>query len=163
ADLVHRLRDENRRLAELTAEDRSVAAAFALSYRELRPDQQRTFRLLGLIPGEDVNAQAAAALLGTSVSQATTAPAELVDTHLLQEPTPGRYRFHDLVRQHAAESTGELEAERQAAVRRLLDYYVHTAEEAATFVEPVRLRTDPADIPMPQPGPQPSDSEEALA
>jgi DNA-binding SARP family transcriptional activator/tetratricopeptide (TPR) repeat protein len=150
ADLASRLRDEDRRLAELAAEDRSVAAAFSLSYRELTTEQQRAFRLLGLVPGQDLDAQAAAALLSTSVMSAAGTLDELVDTHLLQEPTPGRFRFHDLVRQHAADAaTDEPHDERDKAFRRLLDYYVHAAEGAADLLEPIKLRTDPHDVPAP--------------
>jgi hypothetical protein len=50
-DLLSRLRQQNGRLTELAIGDRGVAAAFALSYRRLSPDQQRLFRLLGLVPG----------------------------------------------------------------------------------------------------------------
>ena len=50
------------RLAMMHAENLSVAAAFGLSYADLTPAQQRLFRRLGLVPGPDFDAHAAAAL-----------------------------------------------------------------------------------------------------
>jgi hypothetical protein len=51
--LAARLAREHDRLVELADSDRSVAAAFAVSYRDLDEHQQRLFRLLGLHPGSD--------------------------------------------------------------------------------------------------------------
>lgn len=50
-DVTRRLTEQ--RLTELTAGERSVAGAFALSYQQLTGEQQRLFRLLGLHTGED--------------------------------------------------------------------------------------------------------------
>ena len=138
AHLVRRLRDEHRRLAELHAEDRSVSAAFALSYRQLRPDLQRLFRLLGLVPGPDVDVRAAAALAGLDPDVAARQLEELLDRHLLVQHLPGRYTFHDLMRQHAREAalSAEPEPDRSAAVTRLLDHYQRTASAAAGVLAP---------------------------
>ena len=46
----------------MQAENLSVAAAFDLSYQDLTAGQQRLFRRLGLHPGPDIDAYAAAAL-----------------------------------------------------------------------------------------------------
>jgi len=62
ADLAADLATARDRLAALKAEDVSVAAAFDLSYQDLTPGQQRLFRRLGLHPGADIDAYAAAAL-----------------------------------------------------------------------------------------------------
>jgi tetratricopeptide (TPR) repeat protein len=140
--LVRRLRDEHRRLAELQAEDRSVSAAFALSYRQLRPDLQRLFRLLGLVPGADLDVPTAAALAGLDPVPAACLLEELLDRHLLVQQVPGRYTFHDLMRQHAREAalTGEPEPDRRAAMTRLFDHYQHTACAAALVLAPHRQR-----------------------
>ena len=45
----------------MAAENLSVAAAFGISYSDLTEDQQRLFRRLGLHPGPDIDAHAAAA------------------------------------------------------------------------------------------------------
>src|SRR5262249_40435067 len=89
------------RLALMAAENPSGVAAFGLSYADLDDGQQRLFRRLGLHPGLDVDAYAAAALDDTTVGQARRGLGALYDQHLITEPAPGRYRFHDLIREHA--------------------------------------------------------------
>ena len=89
------------RLELMAAENVSVAAAFGLSYQDLDDGQQRLFRRLGLHPGPDIDAHAAAALDDTTVSQARRGLEDLYDQHLITQPAHGRYRFHDLIRQHA--------------------------------------------------------------
>src|SRR5262249_61817893 len=81
-----------------------------------------------LIPGPDFDAYAAAALDGASPGTARRDLGELYDQHLLAEHAPGRYRLHDLLRQHArALAAADDDAETDAAAGRLLDYYLHTA------------------------------------
>jgi tetratricopeptide (TPR) repeat protein/transcriptional regulator with XRE-family HTH domain len=116
------------RLALMHAENLSVATAFGLSYADLTLDQQRLFRRLGLIPGPDFDAYAAAALDAITLDAARRGLEGLYDQHLLAEPAPGRYQLHDLVREHAhALATTDGAAETDAAAGRLLDYYLHTA------------------------------------
>jgi class 3 adenylate cyclase/tetratricopeptide (TPR) repeat protein len=115
------------RLAEMHAENLSVAAAFDLSYADLTPGQQRLFRRLGLVPGPSIDAHAAAALDGTSLAAARRGLDELYDQHLLTEPAPGRYVLHDLVREHARALAAADDPQARAATDRLLDYYLHTA------------------------------------
>src|SRR5262249_57308197 len=79
------------RLAEMRAENLSVAAAFDLSYQDLTPGAQRLFRRIGLVPGPSIDAYAAAALDGTSLDTARRHLDELYDQHLLPDPTPGRH------------------------------------------------------------------------
>jgi DNA-binding SARP family transcriptional activator len=100
--LVERLRATPYRLSELAAGQRGVAAALDGSYRRLTADQRRCYRSLGRHPGPDVDAPAAAALLGVPLVQARRLLDQLLDEHLLQEPTPGRYEFRPLTRAHAA-------------------------------------------------------------
>jgi tetratricopeptide (TPR) repeat protein/transcriptional regulator with XRE-family HTH domain len=115
------------RLALMYAENLSVAAAFGLSYADLAPAQQRLFRHLGLVPGPDFDAYAAAALNGTSLVETRRHLDELYDQHLLTEPVPGRYRLHDLLREHARGlADTDDPADRDAASGRLLDYYLRT-------------------------------------
>ncbi|HYH32553.1 MAG TPA: tetratricopeptide repeat protein [Pseudonocardia sp.] len=155
AHLVDRLRDHHHRLTELGAGRRSVAAALDLSYRHLSPRLQRAYRLLGLHPGADLDTHAAAALIDADSRDAGRAIEHLVDAHLLQEPTAGRFRFHDLVRDHAVAAAARHEPgpARQAAVTRLLDHYRHTASVAMDLAHPYgRGRTPqvpPADTPAP--------------
>jgi len=58
----------------MRAENLSVAAAFDLSYQDLTSDQQRLFRRLGLHPGPDIDAHAAAALDSTTTEAAPPRP-----------------------------------------------------------------------------------------
>ena len=85
----------------MRAENLSVAAAFDLSYQDLTAAQQRLFRRLGLAPGTDIDAYAAAALDDVSLETARAQLDELYDQHLITEPAPGRYLLHDLLREHA--------------------------------------------------------------
>jgi tetratricopeptide (TPR) repeat protein/transcriptional regulator with XRE-family HTH domain len=131
ASLAASLAAARDRLALMRAENLSVAAAFDLSYQELTPGQQRLFRRLGLHPGPDIDARAAAALDGTTLDAARRGLEGLYDQHLLGEPTPGRYQLHDLLREHArALAAAGDHAESAAATSRLLDYYLHTAAVA---------------------------------
>jgi tetratricopeptide (TPR) repeat protein/transcriptional regulator with XRE-family HTH domain len=115
------------RLALMRAENLSVAAAFGLSYADLTPGQQRLFRWLGLVPGADFDAYAAAALAEIGLDEARRRLDELYDQHLLAEPVPGRYQLHDLLREHARALAADDRAESDEAAGRLLDYYLHTA------------------------------------
>ncbi|MFI7048570.1 AfsR/SARP family transcriptional regulator [Streptosporangium sandarakinum] len=127
AYLVRRLSDERRRLAELSAGDRSVMAAFTVSYRHLGPAQQQAFRLLGLHPGPDFDEYGLAALMDVPVAEATDALEGLLDVHLLIQHDAGRFHFHDLIAQYArmrAEQE-EPEQEREAARRRLDEHLLN--------------------------------------
>jgi NB-ARC domain len=101
--LVERLADERRRLDELRAGDREVRASFALSYRELKDDEARLFRRLGVFPGPDFGVALAGALVDTSSDEAEELLERLVDVRLLEEVGEERYRFHDLLRLFARE------------------------------------------------------------
>src|SRR6202453_3372274 len=133
------------RLDLMATENLSVAAAFNLSYQDLSTDQRRLFRRLGLHPGTDIDAYAAAALDGTSLAAARRGLEALYDQYLLAEPAQGRYRLHDLLREHARGLAGRLDTgeDRDAATSRLLDYYQHTAA-LADFLLTRQVRTGPA-------------------
>ena len=122
------------RLALMHTENRSVAAAFGLSYADLTPGAQQLFRRLGLVPGPGFDAYAAAALDGTSLTMARRNLDELYDQHLLTEPAPGRYQLHDLLREHARVLAADDTAESDAAVDRVLDYYLYTVLAAGQHI-----------------------------
>jgi DNA-binding SARP family transcriptional activator/tetratricopeptide (TPR) repeat protein len=124
ADLVHRL--GTAALPELAAEDRTVASAFALSYGQLPDRTRRLFRLLGLYPGPVFDALGAAALTGLPAHEAQDVLDDLVDVHLIEEPEPGVFRLHDLLREYAAALAADLPpADRAVAVVAVLDFQVH--------------------------------------
>ena len=119
------------RLEFMRAENLSVAAAFDRSYQDLTPGQQRLFRRLSLHPGTDIDAYAAAALDDISLAAARRHLAGLYDYCLLAEPARGRYRMHDLIAEHARLlADAEEVTNRDAALDRLLGYYVHTSRIA---------------------------------
>ncbi|CAL9342533.1 Regulatory protein AfsR [Actinosynnema sp. ALI-1.44] len=141
--LAGRLRD-NRRLTELAAGDLGVASAFELSYAALTEDRRRLFRLLGLHPGADVDVEAAAALADADPDDVEPLLEDLVDVHLLQEPVPGRYRFHDLLRDHARKTAADTEPDLAAPVSRLVDHYLATTTAADRALTPKgRQRDEP--------------------
>ncbi|HCA85008.1 MAG TPA: AfsR family transcriptional regulator, partial [Streptomyces sp.] len=128
--LAAKLADERRRLDELQAGDLAVKATFELGYGQLEPQQARAFRLLGLADGPDISLAAAAAVLDLDPYETEELLESLVDTSLLESAAPGRYRYHDLVRLYArscAERDEQPPSERDAAMSRLLDFYLATA------------------------------------
>jgi hypothetical protein len=142
------------RLDVLAADDdpaTSVRTVFSWSYQALPAGAARMFRLLGLHPGPDISTPAAAALAATGSAEAQRLLEALAGAHLLEEATTGRYRFHDLLRAYAAEraATDESPADRAAAHRRVLTWYLHTADAAGELLAPGRRRV-PLDPPSPQ-------------
>ena len=134
----------------------AVRAAFACSYAALDGHAQRLFRLLGLIPGPEVTAAAAAALARITPHQAARLLGRLAGGHLLEERAPGRYALHDLLRLYALQRTeqDDDQAQRQAATLRLLGWYLHTADTAARLLHSaiVRLPLPPAEAGLPPAG-----------
>jgi DNA-binding SARP family transcriptional activator len=130
--------------------DTSVRPAFSWSYRKLAPDAARMFRLLGLHPGPDIGIPAAAALAGCIKADAARLLGVLADAHLLGEAAVGRYRFHDLLRVYAAERAAAEDppASRTAALRRVLTWYLHTADAADRVLVPTgpHVHLEPAPV-----------------
>ncbi len=137
--LAAKLADERRRLDELQAGDLAVKATFELGYGQLEPAQARAFRLLGLADGPDISLAAAAAVLDLPADDTEDLLESLVDTSLLESAAPGRYRFHDLVRLYAracAERDEQPPSEREAALSRVLDFYLTTAAQVFAIERP---------------------------
>jgi len=142
-DLLARLDHEDRLLDELDMGHRGVAAALRASYRELDAAHRCLLRRLSLVPGGDLDARTAAALCEVSEERAATMLESLVDVHLVETRSSGRYRLHDLVRLFASQVAGldETEAELDAAFIRLLDLYLHFTYQAAALVTSPYQRT----------------------
>ncbi|MFF0476726.1 BTAD domain-containing putative transcriptional regulator [Streptomyces sp. NPDC004284] len=137
--LAAKLADERRRLDELQAGDLAVKATFELGYGQLEPAQARAFRLLGLADGPDISLVAAAALLDLPLWDTEDLLEALVDTSLLESAAPGRYRYHDLVRLYAracADRDEQPPSEKEAALSRLLDFYLSTAARVYAIERP---------------------------
>jgi DNA-binding SARP family transcriptional activator len=123
----------------------SLRAVLSWSLPALSPQAVRAFRLLGLVPGPDLALPAVASLLATTPQRARRLIRELAEAHLVDEPVPGRYRMHDLVRLYAAERAAAEEpaAVHRAALGRLFDHYIHTADAADRAFAPYRHRLIP--------------------
>jgi tetratricopeptide (TPR) repeat protein/DNA-binding SARP family transcriptional activator len=134
-------------------EQTAVRTAFGLSYAVLTTQLQRLFRLLSLVPGTDVSTDAVAALTGIDPEQARLLLDRLAGAHLVEHHTPGRYRFHDLLRRYAAEQVERLETaqDRDSAVNRLYSWYLHAVDGAARVLYPhmLRLPVPETDAPLP--------------
>ncbi len=165
ADVTSELADQQERLDLLDAAgDRltAVRAVFSWSIRHLDDEAARAFRLLGLHPGADFDAYAAAALTDTTLRQARWLLERLARAHLIESAGTGRYGMHDLLRAYAADQAGDQdsEQERGAALSRLFDNYLATAAVAAGTL----FRADPDQPALPQPaGPTPPVTSPAAA
>jgi DNA-binding SARP family transcriptional activator/Tfp pilus assembly protein PilF len=130
-----------------TGEDPSteVRVVFSWSYRHLAAEDARTFRLLGLHPGPDLDPYAAAALTSATVAQARRALDVLASANLIQPAAPGRFGMHDLLRGYARELTMATDGsrERHAALTQLFDHYLHTAAAAMDILFPAERHRRP--------------------
>jgi DNA-binding SARP family transcriptional activator/Tfp pilus assembly protein PilF len=122
-----------------------LRAVFSWSYRALSPPAARVFRLLGLHPGPDLSAPAAASLAGLPVAQVRRLLTDLTGAHLIWQHAPDRYAFHDLLRAYATElaRAEDSEQERHAAQCRLLDHYLHTTIAADRAIDTHREQIAP--------------------
>lgn len=118
--------------------DTGVELAISLSYRDLPAGLRRVFRLLALHPGTDLTPFTGAALTGADPDRARDELDQLAAASLLQQPVPGRFRFHDLIRTYA---TGRAHDEdpagaRRTALTRLVEHYLHTTGLAVDLIYP---------------------------
>jgi tetratricopeptide (TPR) repeat protein len=141
SEVASEFRDRRLDLLDTGDPATSVRSVFASSYQHLTDPTARLFRLLGIHPGEETSISAAASLAGLPVSDARKALTELARASLLTEPSPGRFAFHDLLRAFAAELAEEIDGagEITAAEQRLVDHYLHSADNAVQRIYPATL------------------------
>ncbi|MFC7934174.1 AfsR/SARP family transcriptional regulator [Streptomyces cinereoruber] len=109
-----------------------VRSVFSWSYQSLDQPAAQLFRLLALHPGPEITAPAAAGLIGLPLPTARRLLAVLTRSCLVEQPLPGRYTLHDLLRGYATEliqAQDDAGAQRSATLR-VLDHYMFTAYEA---------------------------------
>jgi tetratricopeptide (TPR) repeat protein/transcriptional regulator with XRE-family HTH domain len=118
----------------------NVRTVLSWSLAGLTPSQARVFALLGVAPGSDLSLPAAASLAGLCTEKAKALLRQLERVSLVSQDTRGRYRMHDLVRSYAAcvAANGLDRTTREAALRRVLDFYLHTAQAADRVLDPHR-------------------------
>jgi DNA-binding SARP family transcriptional activator/Tfp pilus assembly protein PilF len=141
ARLTGELADKQQRLGLLETGDDphgALQTVFSWSYRRLDRETARAFRLASLHPGEDFDAYAIAALTGTAVENAQRALRLLAQANLVFPGWPGRFNMHDLLRGFALDSANTTDSadQRQAALARLFDHYLHTAASAMDVLFP---------------------------
>ncbi len=107
----------------------AVRSVFDDTCARLDETSARLFVLLGVHPGPDFTAAAAAALLGSTEPAAVRLLDTLVTSGLLQRTAAERYRFNDLLRLYAAERA-ESDPGIPAAWQRLCSWYLETTETA---------------------------------
>ncbi|MFD5361495.1 tetratricopeptide repeat protein [Streptomyces tendae] len=134
SELVAELAEAHDRLDHLDDGERSVRAAFELSYRRLPPEQARLLRLLALAPGPEVSDEVVAALVGAGRPPVRDQHA-LARAHLVERGhTRGWWRLHDLVRVFGAGVVAR--AEGDAARARVLRHYLERARAADARLKP---------------------------
>lgn len=124
----------------------SLQTVLSWSLRQLTDQQRTTFALLGIAPGPDTGLPAVTNLTGLSERQTRAVLRELADASLIKRIPGGRYAMHDLVRAHATRVADGLPTEiRETALRRVVDFYTHTAHATARVLDPHRdrARLDP--------------------
>ncbi|WLW57286.1 BTAD domain-containing putative transcriptional regulator [Streptomyces sp. YU58] len=156
ASLAAGLQDADARLDVLSSRDDRTDTRSSLhrSYEALSSGAARLFRLLSLHPSHGITMPAAASLAGTDPRRTRQDVAELMDHHLLVEPTAGRYTCHALPRVHARELSAVLDSPtvRSEALARMFDHYLHSADAATAHLAPHR---GPLLLPPPRPGVRP--------
>ncbi|MFG1885766.1 BTAD domain-containing putative transcriptional regulator [Micromonospora sp. NPDC049102] len=153
ATIAAELRDSARRLEAFAGGPGLIdpRTAFTWSYRQLSPDAARLFRLLSVAPLPGVTAEACVSLADRDPDSTRALLAELIDAALVTEHEDGRLTSHVLVKAYAEEllEAEESTAEREAALSRLLQHYLHTSHQAQLALDPNRPPIEP---PPPLPG-----------
>ncbi|WP_182876236.1 tetratricopeptide repeat protein [Microbispora sp. H10670] len=165
--LAQELRDASARLSALSAGEArtDLRAVFSWSYHALEPQAATVFDLLGAVPTVDLGLAAVAGLTATPLATCRELLQQLEDTSLVHQYVPGRYRMHDLVHLYSADGAQprSRRKSRDAALRRLVDHYLHTAYAADRLLD---SRRPPVALAPPSAGcaPQPlRDTAEAMA
>jgi tetratricopeptide (TPR) repeat protein len=140
AELAVELREAQLSLWDEHDPTASLPTVLSWSYRALSDEQARLFELLGIAPGPDISLPAAVSLAGRSTGHVRAALRGLQRASLLGQVSCGRYRMHDLIRHYAADQAHRrLSAtDRETALRRVVDFYLHTAHAGSRLLYPYR-------------------------
>ncbi|WIV60597.1 AfsR/SARP family transcriptional regulator [Amycolatopsis nalaikhensis] len=106
-------------------------AAVRVSVQQLGEPQRVLFRLLGSLPGPDVDVAGGAALAGCTPGEARSLLNDLHEVSLLEEAAPERYHMLDPLKEFAADSEPPV-----PALVRLLDFYLVTLAAAVAAAYP---------------------------
>ncbi|WP_198046960.1 tetratricopeptide repeat protein [Kutzneria sp. 744] len=107
----------------------SVPSVLSWSMRALTTEQRKVFALLGIAPGPDIGLPAATSLTGLPLPRLRKVLRELEESSLIDRQPGDRHSMHDLVRELAIEQADHCLSmeDRDAALRRLAEFYLHTA------------------------------------
>ncbi|MFE4943218.1 tetratricopeptide repeat protein [Streptomyces sp. NPDC056641] len=152
-----------------------VRSALDMSYGLLPRESATLYRRMGLLPTERYDLFMLTAIGGDGASDDTTpapgtdavdmAVGALLEASLLEETSPGIYRFHDLVRPHARRRGDAEESDSQRAhiQRRFVDWCLITATAGEEILTPSH-RMPTRELPSSPVRPTPlADPAEALA
>jgi DNA-binding SARP family transcriptional activator/tetratricopeptide (TPR) repeat protein len=165
-DYVKELAEEDGFAALEIDDDESsgVWAAFDHSYLALDPPARRAFRLLGALGSGNLPVPAIAAMNGAAPGQIRRTLGRLADAHLIERHPGARFGLHDLLRRYASvkSKAEDTTAEQQAALQRLIRWYLSGADRAVRLYSPFAVRRLP---PVPAAGHDPEFSgiDEAVA
>ncbi|MFC3520916.1 NB-ARC domain-containing protein [Streptomonospora nanhaiensis] len=138
SELIQELQDESGRWEVLAMDDEqdTIGSVFAWSYKALPQEAARLFRVLGVLPGTDFSAQAAAAAANLPVTTARRLLDVLTGAHLLEQTGAERFEQHELLRAYAAElaQRQDTAADRAQILHRLLLWYLRSAHAAASLI-----------------------------
>lgn len=126
--------------------DSSLRGLLDEACRRLPDDITRAYRLLSVLPANEFDEPAVAAVCAVSPQRATEILDALVEMHLVEESARGCYRIHSLVLPYVRQQAERQEnvTVRRKAVRRFLDFCLATLSAAEVLLCPGRkiLRRD---------------------
>ncbi|CAM5339763.1 tetratricopeptide repeat protein [Streptomyces abikoensis] len=118
--------------------DAAVRTALDESYGSLPGAAARAYRAMALLPVRQYDAHLVAAACAVPPEEAEDLLELLADVNLLEETETDHYRFHDLVRLHAAHRAEKecSSAEQELTLRRFVDRCLATATAAEALITP---------------------------
>jgi DNA-binding SARP family transcriptional activator/tetratricopeptide (TPR) repeat protein len=134
--LVREFTQERTPLESLNAgtADLDLGTVFSWSHKGLSDTAARTFALLSAHPGPEISTAAAMSISGLDPRHAHEVLTQLTLGSMLRAIRPGRFAFHDLVREYALNLLADDALE---ASSRLVNHYVRSTRQAVlTFGQP---------------------------
>jgi DNA-binding SARP family transcriptional activator/tetratricopeptide (TPR) repeat protein/type II secretory pathway predicted ATPase ExeA len=120
--------------------DLDLSTVFSWSQRGLSEEAARTFVALSAHPGPEISIAAAASMCALNVRRTKEVLTELTLASVLREARPGRFSFHDLVRDHALRLLADNAPDAPA---RLVNHYLRSTRQAIlTFGRPAIASID---------------------
>jgi tetratricopeptide (TPR) repeat protein len=134
----------------------NLRAVISWSVSALDDRLSDVFWRLGIAPTSTITVAAAASLTALPPAAVGAALRELERKNLLHQRMPGRFGMHDLVRLYAKELAmhDHAAAEQDRTLRRLVDFYLHSAFAGDRLLYPHRA---PVRLEPPHPGCHPLD------